>query len=210
MSFTVNDFADAVIHHEYGTFHADPLRLGLTREGPYKTQRHLPFVMGRPSQPVTFGHVGHWDRSWRQQHHVGHGFFPAGFDEGVFVPPGSCLAPWECDVDSDCGADMGHEDHHGLCRSDLPGSDMLHLVRHPHYVPFVGAEASHGAEASSFGGFLSILGHVLDPAGSLIRDVAHSHPGHMAAQPYNPWYGYQGHWGHTGRPDFHRRTRAGW
>jgi len=130
MSFTVNDFANAVITHEYGTFHADPLRIGLTREGPYKTQRHLPFVMGRPSQPVTFGHLGHWDRSWRQQHHVGHGFWPRGFSEGHFMPPGSCLAPWECDADDDFGAE--------------PCID--HLVRHPEYVPFVGAESSHGMD----------------------------------------------------------------
>ena len=125
--FTVNDFADLVIAHEYGpmakpaTVHGSPTAFGY-EEHPLPfgfEQRYIPFIHAGPSYPVTFGHTGWDERHPRQQHHVGHGFYPEGFREGHFIPPGYCMAPWECDADSSMGADSSSDD-----------------LRHPDYVPF--------------------------------------------------------------------------
>ena len=140
MSFTVADFADAVIRHEYGAFspdasvHGSP-QFGWDREGrlhhgglgmgrhldawdrPWEHEpwhAHPDFHPEPPPQPAGFGH----ERGWREQHYAGRGFFPAGFREGHFTPPGYCMAPWECEDDAVIGCD--------------PDS----LVRHPRYVPF--------------------------------------------------------------------------
>jgi hypothetical protein len=158
--FTVTDFADAVIRHEYGPFapasvHGTP-RFGWDRferlhHGGLGMRRHVdawhqpwerdpwhhehdPMMaqFAPPQGQPGGGGFGHefpgGGRNWRQQHHAGHGFFPAGFNAGVFMPPGSCLAPWECDTDPLIGCE----------------EDPARPLRYPHYVPFMAGECATG------------------------------------------------------------------
>jgi len=154
MAFTVTDFADAVIRHEYGPFapgpsmHGPP-RFGWDREGRLHhgglgMRRHVDasdqqwerepwhhehdetmMQFAPPAPPGGFGHeMPGAGRSWRQQHHAGHGFFPAGFDAGVFMPPGYCMAPWECEDDALIGCE----------------EDPSRPLRYPGYVPFMAGD----------------------------------------------------------------------
>jgi hypothetical protein len=162
--FTVTDFADAVIRHEYGPFapaptasvhgpvrfgwdHFDRLHhggLGMRRhvEGwdqPWKREpwhhehdqamtQFAPPAIAPPADGFGSEHLPGGGRDWRQQHHAGHGFFPAGFDAGVFTPPGYCLAPWECETDPVIGCE----------------EDPSRPLRYPHYVPFMAGECATG------------------------------------------------------------------
>jgi hypothetical protein len=73
--FTITDFADHVMLHEYGR----PI----------------------PADSVTMA---------GEQHHRGMGFYPRGYGQGVFMPPGRCLPPWECGDGGDFGMETRHQD----------------------------------------------------------------------------------------------------
>jgi hypothetical protein len=112
MSFSINDFTDYVMAHEYG------------RPIPLSAQQHAAAAIH--GTRFGFDRFDRFDRGrgWNQQHHTGHGFFPAGLQEGHFIPPGYCLAPWECDPDANVGGEP------------LVHPSSLHHLHHLHNPPF--------------------------------------------------------------------------